>query len=69
MARRREHSARMLETTADLDALSPPAAAGASTGSLLFGSTIFLSAFLLFQVQLLMGKFLLPWFGGAPAVW
>ncbi len=37
--------------------------------SLLFGFTIFLSAFLLFQVQLLMGKFLLPWFGGAPAVW
>ena len=31
--------------------------------------TIFLSAFLLFQVQPLMGKHLLPWFGGAPAVW
>ncbi|MGH9601338.1 MAG: hypothetical protein ACRD24_03015, partial [Terriglobales bacterium] len=40
-----------------------------SASSLLFGFTIFLSAFLLFQVQLLMGKFLLPWFGGAPAVW
>ncbi|MCU1286553.1 MAG: integral rane protein-like protein [Acidobacteriales bacterium] len=34
-----------------------------------FGSTIFLSAFLLFQIQLLMAKFLLPWFGGAAAVW
>src|SRR3954470_24651762 len=34
-----------------------------------FGSAIFLSAFLLFQVQLLMAKFLLPWFGGAAAVW
>ncbi len=31
--------------------------------------TIFLSAFLLFQVQPLIGKFILPWFGGGPAVW
>src|SRR5207248_11249554 len=29
----------------------------------------FTSAFLLFQVQLLLGKFLLPWFGGTSAVW
>lgn len=29
----------------------------------------FLGAFLVFQVQPLMGKFLLPWFGGGPAVW
>ncbi|MEO5936933.1 MAG: hypothetical protein ABIP81_06940, partial [Terriglobales bacterium] len=35
----------------------------------LFAATIFLSAFLLFQVQLLAAKYLLPWFGGAPAVW
>ena len=28
-----------------------------------------LSAFLLFQVQLIVGKQLLPWFGGKPAVW
>ena len=34
-----------------------------------FGVTIFLSAFLLFQVQPLMGKYILPWFGGGPAVW
>ena len=34
-----------------------------------FGVTIFLSAFLLFQVQPLMGKYMLPWFGGGPAVW
>src|SRR3954466_13712138 len=32
-------------------------------------TTIFLSAFLLFQVQPLVGKAILPWFGGAPAVW
>ncbi len=31
--------------------------------------TIFLSAFLLFQVQPLVGKMILPWFGGSPAVW
>src|SRR5215472_13271394 len=36
---------------------------------LLFGITIFLSAFLLFQVQLIVGKYLLPWFGGTAAVW
>jgi hypothetical protein len=34
-----------------------------------FAVTIFLSAFLLFQVQLIVGKQLLPWFGGTPAVW
>src|SRR4051812_9375665 len=37
--------------------------------SLLFAITIFLGAFLLFQVQPLIGKFILPWFGGSPAVW
>jgi tetratricopeptide (TPR) repeat protein len=36
---------------------------------LLFALTIFLSAFLLFQVQPLIGKALLPWFGGTPSVW
>ncbi len=35
----------------------------------LYAGTIFLSAFLLFQVQPLLGKFILPWFGGSPAVW
>src|SRR5580692_8094280 len=34
-----------------------------------YAFTIFLSAFLLFQVQPLIGKFILPWFGGTPAVW
>jgi hypothetical protein len=31
--------------------------------------SIFLSAFLLFQVQLVLGKYFLPWFGGTPAMW
>ena len=36
---------------------------------LLFALSIFLSAFLLFQIQPMIGKFILPWFGGTPAVW
>ncbi len=36
---------------------------------LAFAATVFLSAFLLFQSQLIIAKHLLPWFGGAPAVW
>ena len=34
-----------------------------------FGVAIFIAAFLLFFVQLLLGKLILPMFGGAPAVW
>jgi hypothetical protein len=34
-----------------------------------FSLTIFLSAFLLFQVQLVVAKQLLPWFGGTAGVW
>jgi hypothetical protein len=41
----------------------------AAPGKILFPSTIFLSAFLLFWTQLILGKYLLPWFGGTPAVW
>jgi hypothetical protein len=35
----------------------------------IFAWTIFLSAFLLFMVQPIIAKQILPWFGGAPAVW
>lgn len=35
----------------------------------LFGSVIFLSAFLLFLVQPILGKIILPWFGGSAGVW
>jgi hypothetical protein len=35
----------------------------------IFAISVFLSAFLLFQVQPMIGKFILPWFGGTPAVW
>lgn len=34
-----------------------------------FALTILVSAFLLFQVQPLISKLILPWFGGSPAVW
>src|SRR5271166_5265752 len=37
--------------------------------TLLFASTSFLSAFLLFQVQLIVSKSILPWFGGSASVW
>jgi len=35
----------------------------------LFASAVFLSAFLLFQVQPIIGKYILPWFGSTPGVW
>ncbi len=34
-----------------------------------YALTIFLSAFLLFQVQPIISKRILPWFGGGPTVW
>jgi spermidine synthase len=36
---------------------------------LAYAVTIFTGAFLLFQVQPLIGKYILPWFGGGPGVW
>lgn len=53
---------------------TPPASSGnASLRSrpivLLFGATMFLSALLLFWVQLIVAKVLLPRLGGTPAVW
>src|SRR5690348_6145345 len=35
----------------------------------IYGLTIFLSAFLLFQVQPVIAKIIVPWFGGSSAVW
>lgn len=48
------------------------ATAGDSAGrrtQALYGATIFVGAFLLFQVQPIVGKFVLPWFGGSAGVW
>src|SRR5580700_7998810 len=36
---------------------------------LLFAVTIFLGAFLLFLIEPLFAKLILPWFGGSAAVW
>jgi len=38
-------------------------------GAWVFGVAIFLSAFLLFEVQPMIAKMILPWFGGAASVW
>lgn len=59
----------------DQIALSPPRTATVSPAIranavvAAYAITIFSSAFLLFQVQPLISKFILPWFGGSPAVW
>jgi hypothetical protein len=37
--------------------------------SWLFVAAVFASAFLIFGVQPMVGKHVLPWFGGAPSVW
>lgn len=37
--------------------------------AILYAVTILLSAFLLFQIELIMGKFVLPRSGGGPSVW
>ena len=37
--------------------------------ALAYALSVTLSAFLLFQIQPMMGKVLLPWFGGSSAVW
>ncbi|WP_300450848.1 fused MFS/spermidine synthase [Accumulibacter sp.] len=34
-----------------------------------FATTVFLSAFLLFQIQPMVAKMILPWFGGSSSVW
>ncbi len=49
-------------------AVSPVVSTRASS-RVRYGFTIFCGAFLLFQVQLILGKHILPWFGGTPAVW
>jgi hypothetical protein len=46
-----------------------PVPAEAPRNQVSFAVTVFLSAFLLFQIELIVAKQLLPWFGGAAAVW
>lgn len=49
--------------------MSPVNLFGSRRTLLLFATTIFLSALLLFWIQLVMAKMLLPRLGGTPAVW
>jgi len=49
-------------------AVSGPRAARVES-PMLYAVTILLSAFLLFQVQPIIAKMILPWFGGSAAVW
>ena len=35
----------------------------------LYPALVLISAFLLFQTELILAKYILPWFGGAPAAW
>ncbi len=50
-------------------ASAAPIAVSSRRPTLLYGLSIFLSAFLLFQVEPLIAKIILPWFGGSAAVW
>ena len=34
-----------------------------------FAAVMALAGFLLFQVQPMLAKYILPWFGGSPGVW
>ncbi len=47
----------------------PPRSEAIRSGALLFLVTTFASAYLIFLVQPLVAKRIVPWFGGVPAVW
>src|SRR5260370_36446076 len=52
--------------------LTPPvesAPSSAVTERTISGIAIFLGAFLLFQVEPIIAKMILPWFGGSAVVW
>ena len=59
----------MLDTIAPQPRDSSAASTPPEWFVLIFALAIFVSAFLLFQVQPLISKYILPWFGGAPGVW
>jgi len=60
-----------IDSTRDAFELTAPAVGNrqAAIASIVFATTVFTSAFLLFLVQPLLGKYILPWFGGSPSVW
>jgi hypothetical protein len=52
-----------------LDPAAPVVGDRAIASRIPYAVTIFLGAFLLFQIQPLMGKFIIPWYGGLPSAW
>jgi hypothetical protein len=58
-----------MEPSQSVLATAPGHSGTAPTGITAYKLTIFLSAYLLFAVQLVLGKYLLPWFGGTPTMW
>src|ERR1700720_2793518 len=48
---------------------TPSVPAQSLRNAVMWGGPIFLSAFLLFQVQPLLAKIILPWFGGGAGIW
>src|SRR5215475_13842163 len=60
---------RMESPQAGPGALTPESDLPAFRPMLLYALTILVSAFLLFQVQPVIAKIILPWFGGSAAVW
>ena len=59
----------MRSSSENVSPASPPTVSPASQSPLVYALTIFLSAFLLFQIQPVIAKIILPWFGGSAAVW
>src|SRR3954464_3348345 len=57
----------MSRKTAVAEAISEPATA--RSFNIFCYAAVLLGSFLLFEVELIIGKFLLPWFGGVPATW
>ena len=58
-----------MSTSSTAEVLPVPDGEPGARLALGFALTIFTSAFLLFQIEPLISKVILPWFGGSPAVW
>src|SRR6266571_1378559 len=58
-----------MKTDIDIDVETGIEARGFRNMVILFGPTLFLSAFLLFWFEPMVGKMMLPFLGGAAAVW
>jgi spermidine synthase len=69
MKNRKEIAARAADEQGSAAPRAEESAGGGRLHRLLIAAAILMGAFLLFQVQLIMGKQILPWFGGTPGVW